>query len=272
MTATQKYGKLVIIGGAEDKEGDCTVLREFLRLAGGVKAHIAVLTAATSLPGEVGDDYIRIFERLGAETVQVIDTRDRDDAERQEALDIAEQSTGFFFTGGDQARIIDLIKGTQLDKVIHRRHAEGAVVGGTSAGAAMMPDVMIVEGESQTNPRVDAVDMGPGMAFAPGIVIDQHFAQRGRLGRLISALVQEKAVLGLGIDEDTAVLVDGNDLEVIGRGAVTVVDESESTYNNLNGLLKDEALAVHNVKLHILPHGAHFNLKTRQPVVMEAAR
>ena len=274
MKPASSPGKLVIIGGAEDKVGDCTVLREFVRCAGGIKARIAVLTAATSLPSEVGDDYIGVFEKLGVESIDIIHTRDREDADRSEVLEIVQNATGFFFTGGDQARVISVIKDTQLDAAIHQRYGAGGIIGGTSAGAAIMPDIMIVEGESQTNPRVDVVEMGPGMGFLPGIVIDQHFAQRGRLGRLLSALVQQPSVLGFGIDEDTAIIVDGEDVSVIGQGAVTVIDESEATYNNLDGVLHDEALAVFGAKLHILSQGHRFNLKTRTPIapLTETAR
>jgi cyanophycinase len=267
METESTHGPLVIIGGAEDRDGDCLVLREFLRLAGGRKAHIAVMTAATSMPEEVGGDYIRIFERLGAELVEVVRTESRKDAEREDALRIIDQASGIFFTGGDQSRIVDFIKGTLLDAAIHRRHQEGAVIGGTSAGAAMMPDEMIVGGASVSNPSVDAVQMGPGMGFLPGIVIDQHFAQRGRLGRLLAALVQQPAVLGLGIDEDTAIVVKGDEFIVVGQGAITVVDETSATHNNLQGLLMDEAIALCNVKLHILPSGYRFNLKTHQPIL-----
>lgn len=267
----RKRGTLVIIGGAEDKEGDCAVLREFVRRAGGIKAHIAVLTAATSTPREVGDTYIEVFKRIGAAEVEVIDTEYPEDAERNEAVEKVERATGIFFTGGDQARIIELVKGTRVDKAIRQRHTAGVVIGGTSAGAAMMPDVMIVEGDSATNPRVDAVNLGPGMGFFPGIAVDQHFSQRGRLGRLISALVQQPAILGIGIDENTAVIVDGDEFEVVGQGSVTVVDESSATHNNLEGLLKDEGLAVCDVKLHILPHGYRFNLKTKRSLVPAAA-
>jgi len=258
-------GALVIIGGAEDREGECTVLREFVRLAGGMKAHIAVMTAATRMPKEVGDDYINIFKRLGAELVEVVHTEHRDDSMRGDSLRVIEQATGIFFTGGDQARIVDFIKGTPLDQAIHKQHEQGAVIGGTSAGAAMMPDEMIVGGASVSNPSVDAVSMGPGMGFLPGIVVDQHFAQRRRLGRLLAALVLQPAVLGLGIDEDTGIIVKGDEFQVIGQGAVTVVDESNATHNNLEGLLKDEAIALCGVKLHILPHGYGFNLKTHLP-------
>ena len=271
MASSEKQGKLLIIGGAEDKEGDCKILREFLRCAGGTKAHIVIMTAATSLPGEVGDNYIRVFERLGAEDVRVVDTQTPEDAKNPEYLEAIEQATGIFFTGGDQARIISCLKDTKLDAAMHKRYSEGIIIGGTSAGAAMMPDMMIIEGDSETNPRVDVVAMGPGMGFLPGVVIDQHFAQRGRLGRLVTALLLQPAVLGFGIDENTAILVSGDELEVIGESAVTVIDESEKLHDNIEGRLKDEGLAICGAKLHILPHGYRFNLKTRQPVFDSAA-
>ena len=272
MTLSENGGQLLIIGGAEDKEGDCKILREFVRRAGGIKARLVIMTAATSLPGEVGDNYIRIFERLGAEDVRVVDTQRREDADNPDALEAIEQATGVFFTGGDQARITSCLKDTELDRAIHKRYSEGIIVGGTSAGAAMMPDIMIIEGESETNPRVDVVAMGPGMGFLPGVVIDQHFAQRGRLGRLVSALAQQPAVLGFGIDENTAIAVNGDEFEVIGEGAVTVIDESEKNHDNLDGLLKDEALAVCGARLHILPDGYRFNLKTRQPIFTQQSQ
>ena len=271
MASNENQGKLLIIGGAEDKEGDCKILREFLRCAGGTKAHIVIMTAATSLPGEVGDNYIRVFERLGAEDVRVLDTQTPEDANNPEYLEAIEQASGIFFTGGDQARIISCLKDTKLDAAMHKRYSEGIIIGGTSAGAAMMPDMMIIEGDSETNPRVDVVAMGPGMGFLPGVVIDQHFAQRGRLGRLVTALLLQPAVLGFGIDENTAILVSGDELEVIGENAVTVIDESEKLHDNIDGRLKDEGLAICGAKLHILPHGYRFNLKTRQPVYDSAA-
>ena len=271
MASNENQGKLLIIGGAEDKEGECKILREFLRCAGGTKAHIVIMTAATSLPGEVGDNYIRVFERLGAEDVRVVDTQTPDDANNPEYLEAIEQATGIFFTGGDQARIISCLKDTKLDAAMHKRYAEGIIIGGTSAGAAMMPDMMIIEGDSETNPRVEVVAMGPGMGFLPDVVIDQHFAQRGRLGRLVTALLLQPAVLGFGIDENTAILVSGDELEVIGESAVTVIDESEKLHDNIDGRLKDEGLAICGAKLHILPHGYRFNLKTRQPVFNNVA-
>ncbi|RAM49523.1 MAG: cyanophycinase [Hapalosiphonaceae cyanobacterium JJU2] len=267
MSDSQTKRQLVIIGGAEDKEGDCQILREFVRRAGSTKARIVIMTAATELPREVGENYIRVFERLGAEDARIIDTETRDDASSSTALEAISKATGVFFTGGDQARITSILKDTEIDTAIHKRFSEGIVVGGTSAGAAVMPDVMIVEGDSETNPRIEIVDMGPGLAFLPGVVIDQHFSQRGRLGRLISALAQQPAVLGFGIDENTAMVVTDSQIEIIGEGSVTIVDESEVIHNNIDEILRDEALAICGARLHILPHGYKFDLKTHRPIL-----
>ncbi|MBD2434552.1 MULTISPECIES: cyanophycinase [Fischerella] len=267
MSESQTKRQLVIIGGAEDKEGDCQILREFVRRAGGTKARIVIMTAATELPREVGENYIRVFERLGAEDVRIVDTETREDGSSSTALEAINKATGVFFTGGDQARITSILKDTEIDAAIHKRFSEGVVIGGTSAGAAVMPDVMIVEGDSETNPRIEIVDMGPGLGFLPGVVIDQHFSQRGRLGRLISALAQQPAVLGFGIDENTAMVVTDNQIEVIGEGSVTIVDESEVIHNNVDEILKDEALAICGARLHILPHGYKFDLKTHRPIL-----
>lgn len=266
MTLDGVKGQLVIIGGAEDKQGDCTILREFVRRSGGMQARIVVMTVATGLPGEVGADYMEVFTRLGVEDVRVLDTAKREDAGDSGAIDAIKKATGVFFTGGNQARIIEMLKGTQIDTLLHDRLKDGLVIAGTSAGAAMMPDVMIIEGDSETNPRMDVVEMGPGMGFLPGIVIDQHFAQRGRLGRLLAALSQQPAVLGFGIDENTAIAINGKDIEVIGESAVTVVDVANITHTNAEALLKDEDIAICGAKLHILPHGYHFDLEKRSPI------
>ncbi len=267
MVASEIKRQLVIIGGAEDKEGDCQILREFVRRAGGTKARIVIMTAATELPREVGENYIRVFERLGAENVRIIDTETRSDASSSTALEAVNEATGIFFTGGDQARITSVLKDTDIDKAIHNRYSEGIVVGGTSAGAAVMPDVMIVEGDSETNPRINTVEMSPGMGFLPGVVIDQHFSQRGRLGRLIAALAQQPAVLGFGIDENTAIIVTNNQFEVVGEGCITVVDDSSVMHSNVDEILKDEPLAICGARLHILPNGYKFDLKTRKPML-----
>ena len=264
-TVEKKQGHLLIIGGAEEKRGECKILREFVRYAGGTEAQIVVMTVATGLPGEVGADYRRLFEDLGAKDVQIIDTGRREDGSDSRALEAIEQATGVFFTGGDQARITDLLKDTQIDELLHKKYAQGIVIAGTSAGAAMMSDQMIVEGESETHPRIDMVEIEPGMDFLPGVIIDQHFSQRGRLGRLLSALIQQSASLGFGIDENTAIAFSDGEIEVIGDGTVTVVDLSDMTHSNVKKSLHDEPLAVCGAKLHLLPHGYRFNLDKKEP-------
>ncbi len=260
----QKTGQLVIIGGAEDKERECHVLREFIRCAGGSEARIAIMTVATELSKEVGEDYIRVFERLGVEDIRIIDTVDREDAENTSFLKTLDKATGIFFTGGDQARITEILKNTEIDKALHRRYAEGVVVGGTSAGASMMSNTMIVEGEAETHPRLEVVDLDEGMSFLPEAIVDQHFAQRGRLGRLLAALAAHPNLIGLGIDEDTAIIVKDHQFKVVGSGACTVADLKEASYNNIKERLKDEALALSGIKLHILPSGYGFDLKNRK--------
>lgn len=259
-------GQLMIIGGAEDKEGDCIILREFVRRAGGIQARIVVMTVATGLPGEVGEQYISVFERLGAETVQVVDTPRREDGNDQQAIERINEATGVFFTGGNQARITELLKDTEVHETLKRRLANGLIIAGTSAGAAMMPDMMIAEGESETNPRVEVVRMEEGMGFFPHVAIDQHFAQRGRLGRLVAAIAQQPVVLGFGIDENTAIAVNGSIVEVIGAGAITVIDAEDMTHSNIHGVLKDEPLALCGARIHILPHGYRFDLEKREPI------
>lgn len=260
---SQKQGQLIIIGGAEDKEGECTILREFVRRSGGREARLVVMTVATGLPGEVGATYRDIFERFGAKTVDIVDTERREDAENSRDIEIIEQATGVFFTGGDQARIIDLLKDTKIDSLLHQKLKAGLVIGGTSAGAAMMPEITIVEGEAETHPRLETVTLEPGMGFLPEVAIDQHFAQRGRLGRLISALVQHPSMLGIGIDENTAIAVNGDEIEVIGEGGVTIIDLAKMTHTNVDESLHDEALAICGARLHILPNGYRFSLKQR---------
>ena len=263
MDVSTQSGQLIIIGGGEDKEGECKILREFVRRAGGRSARIAVMTVATSIPGELGLEYRDLFEKLGADIVDIVDTERREDASYSRNLEIIENATGVFFTGGDQARITEILKDSEIDDLLHQKFDRGLIIGGTSAGAAMMPDMMIVEGEGETNPRLDTVVLEPGMGFLPQVVIDQHFSQRGRLGRFVSALIQQPGILGFGIDEDTAIAVNGDEIEVIGEGAVTIVDVANISHTNLKESLHDEALAICGAKLHILPDGYRFSLKQR---------
>jgi cyanophycinase len=228
------------------------------------------MTVATNLPEEVGAEYKKVFKRLGVADVKVVDVSSREDTGSTKAMSAIEEATGLFFTGGDQLHITALLGGTEMDRIIKERVGKGLVLGGTSAGAAMMSNSMMLGGESETNPRFGCVEIGPGMDFLVGTLIDTHFSQRGRHGRLLTATAHYPQDLGLGIDEDTALVVKGNEFEVIGSGAVTVIDAGGITHTNLHELQKNEGLELHNVRMHILPSGARFSLTERKPLVLEA--
>lgn len=259
-------GKLVIIGGGEDKEDDCAILKEFIRLAGESKARIAIMTVATDKPEEYADEYKRVFKKLGVDDARMVDVSLRKDTHDPKALEIIEQATGIFFTGGDQLHITSLMGGTEMQELIRRKYEEGAVLGGTSAGAAMMSNSMIIRGESNCTPRFGGMEIGPGMDFLPDTMIDTHFSQRGRFGRLLTAIAHYPQDLGFGIDENTALVVSDGKLKVLGENTVTVIDAGDITYTNLPDLERDQALTLHRVKIHVLSEGHKFDLKKRAPV------
>jgi len=265
--AERRAGALVIIGGAEDREDEAEVLREFVRLAGGARSRLAIISVASDAPQEVAGIYETTFRRLGARQASALDVRSRAEANDDDAVAAIEAATGVFFTGGNQLRITRLLGGTRLDTALHRRHEEGLVVAGTSAGAAMMSSVMIVGSAPTMTLRAGVVELGSGLGFLPGVLIDQHFEQRGRLRRLLAAIAQHPHELGLGIDEDTAVVVDGHAFEVFGSGSATVVDAGGLTYTNLGEVERHELLAVCGVRIHVLPAGYRFDLHAREPLL-----
>ncbi|HEX8129384.1 MAG TPA: cyanophycinase [Pyrinomonadaceae bacterium] len=267
MKLAHPKGLLFVIGGGEDKEGDCTILAEFVRLAGGDKARLVVMTVATDEPEELGGEYQKVFRRLGAKSVRIVDVSARSDASDKKLLAALEQATGVFFTGGDQLHVTSLIGGSEMDLLLHQLYERGVVIGGTSAGAAMMSNSMFVSGSGEENPRLENLQLGPGVEFLLGGMIDTHFSQRGRHGRLISAVAQYPHDLGIGIDENTALVVQDGTFEVIGEGAVTVIDAGALTYTNVPDLKRDEGLALYNIKLHVLPAGHRFSLSERQPII-----
>jgi cyanophycinase len=266
MASGQSSGQLVIIGGAEDKTGERKILRQFVKLAGATRARLVVIAVASDHPSAVGARYIRTFKKLGAEEAHMLDIATRDDANDPAAVEAIENATGVFFTGGTQLRITRLLGGTKLDTALHKRHEEGMVLAGTSAGAAMMSSIMIIDGSNETSLRVGMVELGPGMEFISGVLIDQHFEERGRLRRLLSAVAQYPRDLGLGIDEDTAIVVDDQVFEVIGEGSVTVVDAGDLTYTNLTSLKRNDLLTLCGVKVHFLGAGYRFDLRNRRPI------
>jgi cyanophycin synthetase len=271
MQVAEVRGKLFVIGGRVDREGDRTILREFVREAGGAQARIVVMTVATDQPRELGDDYRKTFEELRVGEIRVIDVSRRKDAFNPDSLSAIEGATAVFFTGGDQLHVTSLIGGTPMQEVLYRRHRQGFVLGGTSAGAAMMSNTMIIRGDSNSNPRFGGIDIAPGMDFVPNTIIDTHFSQRGRLGRLLTAVAHYPQDLGLGVDENTALVVTGSQFEVIGENSVTVADGGGMTYTTLPDIEQNESLSLHGVKVHVLAAGQRFDLLKRAPIEVESA-
>lgn len=260
-------GRLLAIGGGEDKEKACLILKEFVQLAGGEKARIVVFTTATDSPEDAAAKYTKVFKRLGAKQIDAIDVSERIDAKNAESIEKVKKATGIFFTGGDQLNITSLMGGTELQTAIMESYESGVIVGGTSAGAAMMGNSMIVTGASDENPRVGSVEMAPGTDLIVGCIIDTHFSQRGRHGRLLTAIAHFPQDIGFGIDENTAMLVNKNHFEVIGEGAVTVIDGAAMTYSDVPYVEKGQSLALADVKIHVLPNSYKFDLKTREMIV-----
>lgn len=266
-------GTLVVIGGAEDKKDRCTILKRFVSLAQGRQAAIAIITAAAQEPVTVGAEYEELFDRLGARDIRVINITTRAEANGKQVEQQLREASGIFFTGGDQLRITALLGGTRVYRALHEAHQRGIAIAGTSAGASAMSEVMIVGGANDSSPRRGTVSLAPGLGLLRGVVIDQHFAQRGRLGRLLSCIAHNPHVLGVGIDENTAIVVDPQErvLEVIGEGTTTFVDGSNITFSNVSESTTDEALALVGCRLHILPNGYRFDLAMRKAIHYKAA-
>jgi cyanophycinase len=259
------HGHLIIIGGAEDKKGKCTVLNEVVKSAGGNNGHIVVMTTATKLGGEVGREYRNIFSKLGVGKISTLDIKEREEASYYSNLDILEQATCIFFTGGDQVRITSLLGGTPVCEKLKQIYLKGIPLVGTSAGASVMSSTMIVGGQDNDTPRKCTVNMSPGLGFVPGAVIDQHFAQRGRIGRLITALAQNPNMIGIGIDENTAIDVNADGkFKVLGDNAVTVLDGSHIDKTNVSELKPDEILVLSDIRLHIIPKGYGFDMRIKE--------
>jgi cyanophycinase len=259
--------RLVIIGGAEDKKAECRILREFVRLAGGRASRIVVMTVASEHPAEVGEEYLQTFVRLGAGKAEILEVSSREDATGTGPMETVEKATAVFFTGGDQLRIMNLLGGTAIDTALHRRCDEGMILGGTSAGASIMSSMMVVGRDRHDRAQLNPFMTSPGMEFLPGVLIDQHFEQRGRIKRLLAVVAQFPHNLGIGIDEDTALFVENQQFEVMGEGKVTVIDAGSVSFNNALDLGKGVPLALCGLKLHILPHGFRFDLRNRRPVL-----
>jgi cyanophycinase len=257
-------GTLMAIGGAEDKVRERVILRAFVEAAGGPDANLVVMATASEL-AETGDRYASLFESMHADTVEVLRVRSREDALQAGSgvLDLLEFASGLFITGGSQLRISSALGGTAIADTIRRRHAAGMVVAGTSAGAAILSEHMISMGDSGATPRRRLVQMAKGLGLTPDLVVDQHFRQRDRLGRLVTALSYNPEPLGVGVDEDTAAVIQDDVLRVIGSGAVTVIDASGLRYTDSPEVRRGQPLALLGLKLDFLTAGCRYDLRRR---------
>ena len=256
-------GILFAIGGAEAKLRRRTVLEAFIAAAGASDARIAVVSSASSLGAEIVEVYARVFTSLGARQVTPLRPESRAQAHDPDLVDALGKVSAIFMTGGNQLKLSSLITGTPFGDAIQEAYQRGVAVGGTSAGASIMAEHMIAFGAGGSTPKQRMSQLSAGLGLLRGAVIDQHFEQRNRYGRLLSLIAQSPSLLGLGIDEDTAAVIhEGSRLEVIGRGAVTVVD-GQHVVSNAFAAKRTAPLLISGAVIHVLPAGSQFDLTRR---------
>jgi cyanophycinase len=262
-------GTLFVVGGAEDRVGERVVLREFVGLAGGEGARIAVVATASSLGPEIDEAYDEAFRALGAGATVPLRPHTRDEADDPELTDALADVDGIFMTGGNQLILAAVIAGTRFGAAIRAAHDRGAVVGGTSAGASAVSEHMVAFGDEGDTPRQGTAGLAAGLGLLTGVVIDQHFDQRTRYGRLLSLVARSPSLLGVGIDEDTAAVIRGEQLlEVVGSGCVFIADGSSAVTDAPLAAL-GAPLLVSGAIVHTLPAGARFDLRERRLVSFE---
>jgi cyanophycinase len=238
----QERGYIIPIGGAEEKLNNPAILDRFVSICGGSSARLAIIPTASEL-SDTGSNYDKLFRKLGMKHIQVLDIQ----------------------TGGNQLRLSTTLGGTPVAQKIRRRNAAGMHVAGTSAGAAFMPEHMIAGGYEGSTPRPDMTTMAPGLGLTNHFIIDQHFRQRDRIGRLLTALAYNPFAIGIGLDEDTAAFIrPGDDLEVVGSGGITIIDPTNLTHSSMDKARRGEAVSLIGLQLHILVSGGRFEIETRQ--------
>jgi cyanophycinase len=269
-------GYIVPIGGAEEKVRDPAILRRFAELCGGGRARIAIIPTASKLR-RTGRRYEEIFRDLGAASARALPFETRADCSRADWLAALERTDGVFLTGGNQLKLATTLGGTPVADLLRRRNRdEGLHVAGTSAGAAFLSEHMIAFGDEGPTPRSDMVTLAPGLGLTTLAVVDQHFRQRDRIGRLITALAYNPRPIGIGLDEDTAAFIAPDDsLTVAGSGAITIVDPSEVSYTSMDSAERHAPVCVVGLRLHVLVDGATYNIRTREaapPPALSAAQ
>ena len=258
-------GTLIIVGGHEDKKGDRLILRAVAERVG--DGALVVATVASELPDEVWADYEPLFKELGVRDVRHLHVFSREEAMRDEPLAVLDGATAVFITGGDQLKLTSQLGDTPIYSRLMEIYEQGGTIAGTSAGASVMCETMLVEGDGSSSATVGGgLRMAPGLGLIAGVIIDQHFAERGRIGRLVAGVAQNPRILGIGIDENTAILCDPRScFTVLGAGAVYVVDGRGVTYTNLSEEERDRTLSTFDVRLHVLSMGDEYDVLSRRP-------
>jgi cyanophycinase len=256
---------VLVIGGAEDKVHGREILHTFFGRAGSIDARIAIIPSASREPAIIGERYQTIFGDMGAKEIRVLDIRDRSQAEDPQIQDYIEECTGVFMTGGDQLRLCGLLADTPLMEKVRQRVQQGEItLAGTSAGAAVMGHHMIAGGGSGESPNRSLVDMATGLGIIPEVIVDQHFHNRNRMARLMSAVAAHPERLGIGIDEDTCAMFERDGLlQVMGKGTVTIIDPGEMSYTNYPDVGATDPISLHNLRVHILSYGDRYHLHKR---------
>jgi len=260
----RKRGWIIPIGGAENKENDRHILERFVRVSGGADADIVVIPTASRVH-ETGSRYEQLFTEIGARRVTVMDFDTRRDCQERGRLQRLDEASGIFFTGGNQLRLTTLLGGTAVAKLIRTANARGVTVGGTSAGASILSEHMIAAGDEGSSIVAGSVRLAPGLGLTNRFIIDQHFRQRDRLGRLLTALAYNPFAVGIGLDEDTAAFIGPDEnVEVEGSGGVTIVDGADVSFSSIDSVEEGQPVCMLGLRVHVLVAGATFNLHTRR--------
>lgn len=260
----KERGWIVPIGGSEEKERNPVILERFVQLCGGRDAKIVVIPTASKLE-ETGPKYQDLFRDLGASEVEVMDFDTRRDGDEPGRMAAIKAADGVFLTGGNQMRLATMLGGTGIARALREHNANGGHVAGTSAGASFLSEHMIAFGDDDRTPHAGSVTLAPGLGLTNRVVIDQHFMQRARLGRLITALAFNPFLIGMGLDEDTAAFIGPDQtVEVEGSGSVTIIDAAKLKFSSMDRAAADDPISVLGLTMHLLIRGATFNLHTRE--------
>lgn len=263
-------GFIVPIGGAEDNDGDETILKRFVTLCGGREARIAVIPTASE-SRSTGPRYEGLFRDLRASKVWVLPFQTRKQCDDPEEMSVLDRASGVFLTGGNQLRLSTMLGGTQAARKLRAMNANGVHIAGTSAGGAFLSEHMIAYGEEGSTPRGGMVHLAPGLGLTNRLIVDQHFRQRDRLGRLLTALAYNPFAVGVGLDEDTAAFLGPDEtFEVVGSGALTIVDPSEVESSSLDAAKRDDPVSLVGIRLHVLVAGGRYDLGTRKATAARA--